>query len=253
MNSTIVALVAFGCTLSAALVAIFIRGRLPEHHFEGDSKELVKLVLGLIATMTALVLSLLISSAHSAYDQQQAELQQLGVHLYQLDRLLAHFGPDAVKERDLLRRMVAADILRIWPNDGGAATIYAPMSAQMEAEGFFEGIVSLTPKSDLERFAQSRALQLFSSVAETRRLLGEQARGALSLPLLVVLVSWSTILFFGFGLLTRLNGTVVAALVVGALSIAGAIFLILEMNQPYAGWMQVSSAPLQNALDQMGR
>lgn len=253
MNSAIVALVAFGCTFSAALVAIFIRSRLPAHHVEGDSKELVKLVLGLIATITALVLSLLISSAHSAYDEQEAELQQLGVHLYQLDRLLAHFGPDAVKERDLLRRIVAADIARIWPNDGGASTIYAPLSAQMEAEGFFDGIASLTPKSDLQRFSQSRALQLFSSVAETRRLLGEQARGALSTPFLIVLVSWSTVLFFGFGLLARFNETVVVALVVGALSVAGAIFLILEMNQPYAGWMQVSSAPLQNALAQMGR
>jgi hypothetical protein len=254
LNSTIVALIAFGCTFSAALVAIFIRSRLPTHHVEGDSKELVKLVLGLVATITALVLGLLISSAHSAYAEQEAELQQLGVHLYQIDRILAHFGPEAVKQRDLLRRIVAADVARIWPNDGGASTISAPvLSAQLEAESLFDGIASLAPKTDLERFGQSRALQLLSSVGETRRLLVEQSSGALSRRFLSVLVSWSTVLFFGFGLLARFNGTVVMALFVGALSVAGAIFLILEMNQPYAGWMQVSSAPLHNALMQMGR
>jgi hypothetical protein len=253
VNTTIVALIAFGCTLGAALGAIFVRSRLPTHHVEGDSKDLVKLVLGLIATITALVLGLLISSAHSAYDAQEAELQQLGVHLYQIDRILAHFGPDAVKQRDLLHRIVAADIARIWPTEGGASGMYAPFSAQLEAESLFDGIASLTPKTDLQRFGQSRALQLLSSAGETRRLLVEQSSGALSKPFLVVLVWWATVLFFGFGLLARFNLTVVAALFVGALSVAGAIFLILEMNQPYAGWMQVSSAPLRNALMQMGR
>jgi hypothetical protein len=253
LNSTVVALFAFASTFGAALLAIFIRNRLPTDHVEGDSKELVKLVLGLIATITALVLSLLISSAHTAYDAEEAELRQLGVHLYQIDRLLALFGPDVVKQRDLLRRLVADDVARIWPNDGGSSIIYAPLSAQQGAESLFEGIASLTPKTDLQRLGQSRALELFSGVEETRRLLAEQSRGALSRPFLVVLVSWATVLFFGFGLLARFNTTVVAALFVGALSVAGAIFLILEMNQPYTGWMQVSSAPLRNALAQMGR
>jgi len=151
-------------------------------------------------------------------------------------------------------KIVAADVARIWPNDGGASAISAPvLSAQLEAESLFDGIASLAPKTDLERFGQSRALQLLSSVGETRRLLVEQSSGALSRRFLSVLVSWSTVLFFGFGLLARFNGTVVMALFVGALSVTGAIFLILEMNQPYAGWMQVSSAPLHNALMQMGR
>src|SRR5271167_135968 len=113
MNSTMVSLLAFACTFGAALIAIFIRNRLPPHHVEGDSKDVVKLVLGLMATLTALVLGLLISSAHSAYDAQGAELQQLSVHLYQLDRVLAHLGPDATPQREELHRIVASDIERI--------------------------------------------------------------------------------------------------------------------------------------------
>src|SRR5271155_1947807 len=109
-----IAMVACGCTFSASLVAIYIRSRLPQHHMQGDSKELIKLVMGLIATITALVLGLQISSARSAYDAQQAELEQLGVHFYQIDRILTQFGADAQETRGLLRRIVTADIARTW-------------------------------------------------------------------------------------------------------------------------------------------
>ena len=210
-------------------------------------------MLGLIATITALVLGLLISSAHSEYDAQESEVQQLGVHVYQIDRVLAHFGSESLELRGKLRRLVAADVARIWPDGGVAAAAYAPLSAQQEAEELFEGIAGLAPKTDLERMGQSRALQLLSSVGETRRLLVAQSHGGVSWPFLIVLISWLTVLFFGFGLFARLNATVVAALFVGSLSVAGAVFLILEMNQPFGGWMQISSAPLRDALVQMGR
>jgi hypothetical protein len=253
LNSTIVTLLAFGFTFGAALVAIAIRRRLPTHHLEGDSKEFLKLVMGLIATITAMVLGLLISSAHAEYAAQESELQQLSVHLYQMDRILAHFGPEAMEQRTLLRRIVADDLARIWPKDGAGAATYLPLAAQEEVEGLFYGIGSLSPKTDLQRLGQSKALELLASVGETRRLLVEQSQGGLSQPFLVVLVSWLTILFFGFGLFARFNATVVATLLIGSLSVAGAIFLILAMNQPYGGWMQVSSAPLRNVLMQMGR
>jgi hypothetical protein len=251
LNSTTVGLLAFGVTFGAALMAMFIGDRLPEHHLASYSKELVRLVMGLIATITALVLGLLISSAHSAYDAQRAELQQLSVHIYQIDRILARFGPDAIESRELLRRIVAADIARIWPIDGPGAAKYAPLSAQQEAEGLFDDIAGLLPKSDLQRLGQSRALQLLASIGETQRLMVEQAQGGLSWPFLSVLVSWLTILFFSFGLFARFNVTVVVALFVGSLSVAGAIFLILEMNQPYSGWMPVRSTPRRDALTQM--
>jgi hypothetical protein len=253
MNATWISLLAFGSTLIAALAAIYIRDELPAHHLKGESQEFLKLVLGLIATITALVLGLLISSAHSAFDAQQAEVQHLSVDYYQIDRILGRFGADAVDDRTLLHNLVAADIERIWAKDRGGAVPYAPLSVEREGGRLFDGIAGLPTKTDLERFGQSRALQLLASVAETRRMLAEQSRGSLSRPFLVVLISWLAVLFFGFGLFTRINATVVAALVVGCLSVAGAIFLILEMNQPYGGWMQVSSAPLHDALAQMGR
>jgi hypothetical protein len=253
MNSTLVGLLAFACTFGAALLAIAIHDRLPAQHLEGDSKDAVKLVMGLIATLTAMVLGLLISSAHSTYDGQEAELQQLGVHVYQIDRILAHFGADANPQREQLRRIVDADIARIWHTGGARGSAYAPWAVQQEAEVLFESISSLVPKTDLQRLGQSRAQQLLESVGEIRRLLAEQSRGELSWPFLVVLISWLSILFFGFGLFARFNATVAGSFLVGSLSVAAAISLMLQMNQPYAGWLQVSSAPLRTALSQMGQ
>jgi hypothetical protein len=252
MSSTVIAALIFGCTFGGALFGIFLRGRLPADHLDGDSKDVVKLVMGLIATMAALVLGLLNSSAYSAFNAQAAEIQQLGVHLYQIDRILAHFGQDATQARAQLRRLVAADIERTWRKDGAGAALSTPVQARIEGEQLFERIASLSPTTNLERYGQSRALQLLTSVGETRGLLNEAARGSLSWFFLAVLASWLTFLFFGFGLFAHFNTTVVVALVAGALSVAAASVLIVEMNQPYHGWIQVSSAPLRDALKQMG-
>jgi len=100
---------------------------------------------------------------------------------------------------------------------------------------------------------QSQALRLLGTLGDTRLLLNEQARGSISWPFLLVLVFWLTVLFVGFGLFARSNATLIAALLLGALSVAGAIFLILELNRPYGGVMQISIVPIRNALEQMNR
>ena len=240
----------FLCTFGASLLAIAVRRRMPDHHLEGDSKGAVQLVLGLIATLTALVLGLLISSGYANYQAQQNEVEQLGVHLFQLDRTLAQFGPETLEQRAELRKMLARIVLRVWPTEG--ALKLAPGTLQEEGENFFGGVVALTPKSELQRLAQNRALELLEKIGETHEILIQQSQAQLSRPVLFALLFWVTALFMGFGLLARFNATVIAALFVGALSIAGAVFLIVEMSQPYGGWLQISSSPLRAALAQMG-
>ena len=250
MSSTLSAAVVLACTFGGALLGIFIRGRLPEQDLDDDSKDTVKLIMGLIATLTALVLGLLISSAHSAYDTQTGEVQRLSVHLIQIDRILGRFGQDGAQARHLLRELVESDLDRTWRNERtGAAS--APFQAQSEGEQLFIQIASLSPTTNLQRFGQARMLELLATAGEMRRLLTEQAHGSLSWVFLVILVAWLTLLFLGFGLFARFNRTVVAALLTGALSVAAAVFVILEMNHPYSGSMQVSSAPLRDALKQM--
>jgi hypothetical protein len=252
MSSLLVSLVVFGCAFGAAVAGIVLHGKLPEHHQDGESKDVVKLVMGLIATMAALVLGLLIASAHGYHHTQESEVQQLGVHIVQLDRVLARYGPDATETRDLLRQLVAAELERIWPSDRSATASAGPPPREA-GEDLYEHIVNLAPKTEAQRFDRSRALQLLTALGETRRLLYEQASGSLSWPFLLILISWVVALFVGFGLLTRYNATVLAALFVGALSVAGAIFLIVEMNRPYSGLMQISSAPIRHAMAAIGQ
>ena len=249
MSSNLIAAAIFASTFGGALFGIFVRRRLPAHHLDDDSKDTVKLIMGLIATLTALVLSLLISSAHSAFDTQTSEVQQLGVHLIPIDRILAQFGQAATQPRALLRKLVAADLDRTGRVRGTGPLGATPLQAA--GEQLFSQIASLSPETNLQRFGQARALQLLATVLETHRLLTEQAEGSLSWVFLVVLGAWLTLLFFGFGLFAPFNRTVVFALCAGALSVAAAVFVILDMSHPYSGSMQVSSVPLRDALNQM--
>ncbi len=253
MTPLLVATIVFGCVLGGALAGIAIHRKLPERQQESDSKDVVKLVMGLIATIAALVLGLLIASAHSAYATQDSEVQQLGADIGQLDRVLAIYGPEANQARDLLHQIVAGELRRIWRNNRDPAVKLDAPPARAAEDELAARIAGLSPKTDVQQFGKSRALQLLVQMGQTRRLLYEQSGGSLSLPFLSILVSWLTALFVGFGLLTRYNATVLTALFVGAFCVSGAIFLILEMGRPYSGFMQISSSPIRNALDEIGR
>ncbi len=246
MNSSLIAILVFVFVFGGALAGIAIR--VPAHHQDTETKDTVKLVMGLVATIAALVLSLLIASAHNSYDRQESEVQQLGAQIVQLDELFAHYGPEANDSRAQLRRMVEAELARLWPDAGAARpAIYSP------TEDLFDTVAALRPKTEAQRSAQGRALQLMTTTGTTIRLLYEQAGGSLSWPFFVVLVFWLVVLFSAYGLYARRNATVITALFLGALTVAGAIFLILEMNRPYSGLMQLSSAPIRHALAQIGR
>ena len=251
MNSTLIAVLVFVFVFGGALAGLAVR--VPAHHQDAETRDVVKLVMGLVATITALVLSLLIASAHSSYDRQESEVQQLGAQVVQLDELFAHYGPEANDSRAQLRRMVEAELARLWPDAGAArAAMHAP-HIYSPAEDLFATVAGLTPKSEAQRSAQGRALQLMTTMGTTIRLLYLQAGGSLSWPFFVVLVFWLVMLFVGFGLYARRNATAITALFVGALTVAGAIFLILEMNRPFHGLMEISSAPIRHALEQIGR
>ena len=118
MNSTLIAFLVFVFVFGGALAGIAVR--VPAHHVDAETRDVVKLVMGLVATISALVLSLLIASAHSSYDTQESEVQQLGAQIVQLDGVLAHYGPEANDSRAQLRRMVENELAQLWPDVGAA-------------------------------------------------------------------------------------------------------------------------------------
>jgi len=253
MSETAIASLVFACVFGSALLGLFIRSALPEHHLSQESKDVVNLGTGLIATMAALVLSLLISSAKSSFDQMDAELVQNAARAISLDRTLADYGPETKEIRDLLKRNYGARVALLFPSDASHEETLDTPESIVRAENLRAKLWELSPGSDSQRWLQSHALDLASEISSTRWLLLMQKDVSLPTPLLVVLVCWLALIFSSFGLHAPRNGTVIAALFVCALSTAGAILLILEMNSPFEGFMKLSSAPMRDALADLGR
>ena len=252
MNSIAVSLIVFACVFGGALFGMLLRAVLPEHHLNSDSKDIVKLGMGLVGTMAALVLSLLVASAKGSYDVQGSELTQGSANVVLLDGILAQYGPEETKEaRDQLRVVVTRVLDRMWSKDRASSAPSDPSSAGGAA--FFEKIQGLAPKDDRQHLLQAQALNLAIGLGQTRWLMYEQGTTSVSVPLLVVLVLWLTLILGSFGLFAPANGTVITSLCLSALSVAAAIFLILEMYSPYSGVIQVSSAPLRAALAHLGQ
>ncbi|MHB1425923.1 MAG: bestrophin-like domain [Gemmataceae bacterium] len=254
MDPLAVSGVVFACILGGVLLGIIFRALLPEEHLSAESKELVRLGMGLIGTMTALVLGLLIASAKSSFDTQRNGLAQLSAHFIFLDRILAHYGTEAKDARELLRASVADMLERNWPAEFlQSGKTEAKVGTEGRYEAIFERIQELAPKNEDQRTLQTQALKTAMDIGQTRWLLFAQKGSSIPTPFLVVMVSWITLLLASFSLFAPRNATAFVTLFVCALAISSAVFLILELDQPFQGLLQLSSAPLRNALAQLGR
>jgi hypothetical protein len=253
MSSIAIAGVVFGCVFGGALLAMLLGRALPEQHLRPESKDAVKLALALVATLAALVLGLLIAAAKGTYDTQSSAVKQLAADVLLLDRVLALYGPETKEAQDLLRRGAAVTLDRLWPELDARPANLTPGEARGLMETFYNKVAGLEPRNDAQRTLRGRALDITTNLVQTRFRLFAQRDSSIPLPFLVVLVFWLVILFAGYGLLAPRNATVVVALLVCSLSVAGALFLILELDRPFAGIVRVPSAPLQEALSQIGK
>jgi Protein of unknown function (DUF4239) len=252
MSAIEIALMIFVITFTAGAVGMALHMIVPEHHLDPASRDVVKLVMGLIATMAALVLSLLIASGNSSYQTQETEVQSLSANIILLDRLLSFYGPEAKEPRELLRQGVVTIRDRIWSSGGSRSVGFNPGATRDVTNAFIESVERLSPKTDSQTALKTQSLQVSQNLGQIRLLMFEQAASSLSWPFLTVLVFWIVMLFVGFGVFARFNATILITITIGALSVASAIFLILELNQPYKGLMAISDAPVRDALVLMG-
>ncbi|MBV8589615.1 MAG: hypothetical protein JO212_06065 [Acetobacteraceae bacterium] len=197
MRSLTIAAIVFGCAFGGALLGIVLHAKLPEHHLDSDSKDVVKLVMGLIATMAALVLSLLIASAKSSYDTQASDLNVIAAKVVQLDRLLGFYGPEAKDSRAMLRQAALATYQRVWSPSGVQIAHFDPSRMRGQAETLYGSIQNLSPNTDAQRFIQEKALQLGADIQQTRLLMLQELGGSVAWPFLAVLIFWIAVLFTG--------------------------------------------------------
>ncbi len=252
MSSLAISLIVFACVFGGALVGMFLRARLPAHHLSAESKDVVKAGAGLIATMAALVLGLMVASAKNSYDAQKNAFTQMTAKIVLLDRGLAHYGGPRAKEvRDMLQAFVGRILTQIWPEDGSGHAQLDPNASR--GEPLYDKLQDLAPETDAQRSIQSQLLNIAVDIGQTRWLMFQQSGSSISTPFLVVVTFWLSMLFASFGLFAPANATTLVTLLLCALSVSGAIFLILEMDHPFEGMIQISSQPLRVALAQLGQ
>jgi len=251
MNTTVIAAILFVCLVGIALLGRSVRSYLPEEHLSADSRDAVKLAMGLVATMTALLLGLLVSSAKGTYDTVRNEVTQMASKVAFLDRVLALYGPEAAAARSECRDAVADAVQRMWPGERGGSAQLAP-NKQM-GDAFYVAVHRLSPHDDSQRALKTEAVNLMVELGQLRSLLQAQAIPSVSRPLLIALVSWLVVIFFGFSLVAPPNATTTLALVASAFSVACAVFLILELDHPLAGLIRIPSEPMVNVLNQLAK
>jgi hypothetical protein len=242
-------LVVFGCLVGAVLIGITIRGLLPQAHLSSETKDAVKVAMGLVATMSALVLGLLVSSAKSAYDIQRTEVIQMAAKVAFLDRVLTAYGPEAAGVRAQVRDMLEQSIQQIWP---GALRHPADRNPNIQAGNLvYAALQHLSPQDNAQAALKSQATTQAVDIAQVRSLLAAQSVPSISRPMLIIVVSWLVVIFVGFSVIAPRNATAILALMLSALAVSGAIFLILELDEPFGGFIGISSEPMLNALHQL--
>jgi len=248
-----IAALTFACAFGGALLGAYIRSLLPPTHLSKESQDVMRLGMGLVATMTALLLGLVTASARSAFDSQDAAIRTSAANILTLDRLLARYGPETTPTRDLIRKTLALRVETTWPEDGSAGSGLTQTQAAPAIEAIENQILELSPANDAQRWFKSEALKLSEEVSKARwRILGSQG-GSVPLLFLVVVIFWLTVTFSSFGLYAQANASVIAGLLVSALSVAAAVFLILELDGPFDGLIKISSGPLRFALAHLGQ
>lgn len=253
MNSTLIACVSVAVIFSGALLGMGLQRLLPGHHLGKETQDVVKLSAGMIATLTALVLGLLVSSAKDSFDTANNGIVQTSAKVVQLDRDLARYGPETEAAREQLKRSVAGSIDTMWPSERTGESALIKLEHAKGVDLVQDRLSELQPQNDAQREALGQARQIAVDVSQARWLFIEQEQNQLPVPLLLILVFWLTLLFVSFGLFAPSNATVFAVLFVGACAVSGAIFLVIEMSQPVDGFIKISSAPLRNALQHLNQ
>jgi hypothetical protein len=248
LNAVAISLTAFAIMLAGAFGATYLRRVLPERHFSDNTKDVVRLGTGLIGTIAALVLGLLIASANSSYQGQSDHIEHIAADLILIDQLLAQYGPGAQPVRQGIRDAVDQMVNQIWRENEPAGGSQFSFHGTKSGESTSVAIAQLEPQNDLQRLIKDRAVQAMIDLGQTRLQLFEQSSSAIPLPFLLVLIFWLAIIFSNLGLFSDLNALIVCAIVIFAVSAAGALFLVLELGSPFTGLMRISDAPLRHAL-----
>jgi hypothetical protein len=245
MPAIVAASIAFALIFGSTLLGMFLRSRVPDHHLAGDSKDVIRLATALIATMSAVVLALLFASTRASFEQTSATVTRLTADIIELDHVLDEYGPEALPLRKAFRDSIVPTINSIWREDAGKTKVERPYA---RGASVLYGVRTLVPQNPIQTSLQVRAIQLSIDISQIRLILFAQPADSISRPFMTALVLWLAFIFGSFSMSAAPNRTMVTILFICGLSASTAIFLILELGQPFDGLMQISNAGLREAL-----
>ena len=250
MSSQLVFLVTFVSIAVGGALGMLIRIRLPDAGLIAESKEVVRLGAGLMGTVAALVLGLMIASAKNSYDTQIANVRQLTANIILLDELLEQYGPETGEARTMIRRAAAITVQRVW-RESVATDTTETFTPSRAAAQFFLTLESLSPTNDVQRAIKPRLMDVATDLTRTRLLMFVHFDNPIPAPLLIIVILWLTVIFASFTLFADANAVVAVASLVYALAVSSALFLIVDMSQPFTGLMKIPSEQLKHVLPQL--
>ena len=248
MHTAVISSIVLALIIAGALLGAFFRTLLSEQHLDSDTKDVIKMSVGLIATLSALVLGLLIATGKTSFDARVTQVRQIAANAVLLDQTLAQYGNDAANARVALRQTFGLMVDRIWNENNAISRGPSPFQMTGAADSFIQSLVNLPATTDFQRALKTEIVGIANEIAKDRLSLFVQGRDTISMPFLTVLVFWLTVIFAVFALLTRLNILVSVIMLLCAVSVSGSIFLILDMNRPFDGMMRIPSAQMRSAL-----
>ena len=251
MNSIPVSSIVFVSIFTSGLVGMVVRRAIPEDRLGSGEKEVARLVTGLMTTMTAIVLGMLVSSAKGSYDARTNEVAEISSQVVTIDRMLSKYGTETAEMRAQFRLLTEAWVNRIWP---AQAPVHVELKPRDEGEILVDELQLLAPKSSAQAEVKAQILHMIVELRQTQWLLFlKSQQSAIPIPLLLVVVTWLALIYFSFGIFTQPSPTIVVTLAFGALAVSTAVLIILELYTPFRGLLRISSAPILEALSQMGR
>jgi len=247
MREVPIAILIFFCLLAASLGGRAISERLPSSHRQDDTLNAVRQVASIFVVMTSLVLGLMISSAKNTFEGVDHNVHSLATSLIILDRTLVQFGPETNDTRQRL--------LDYTKRAANGARHGDPLLAHQASESLLndvgKSLRAIKPKNPEQLALWEDARHQFQKVFELRWIIVEQSEGTIPVPLLVMLVAWLALIFASFGYRAPRNPVVTGSFVLSSLLVAGAIYLIMDMDVPFSGPIQVSPIPLQRAITEL--